>query len=155
MHFIKEGHLSWHNLVETRAAAFRDKKLTSWLCPLCMRFGKEWPAPFYQGGQRLASTWDSADDNEFLKRSICPQKGILRTRREKGGEGSRERERKKKGGMVGWGKTSPAKMTIYFSITGLYVCVWRSLGFLFIINNDFVSDKIDGFYVHYLTDLFF
>ena len=74
--------------------------------------------------------------------------------KEKGGEGSREKERKKKGGMVGGGKTSPAKMTIYFSITGLYVCVWRSLGFLFIIN-DFVSDKIDGFYVQYLTDLFF
>ena len=55
---------------------------------------------------------------------------------------------------MGGGKTSPAKMTIYFSITGLYVCVWRSLGFLFIIN-DFVSDKIDGFYVQYLTDLFF
>lgn len=57
--------------------------------------------------------------------------------------------------MEGGGKTSPAKMTVYFSNTGLYVCVWGSLGFLFIINNDFVSDKIDGFYVHYLTDLFF
>lgn len=56
--------------------------------------------------------------------------------------------------MEGGGKTSPAKMTVYFSNTGLYVCVWRSLGFLFIINNDFVSDKIDGFYVHYLTYFF-
>lgn len=109
-----------------------------------MRFGKEQPASFYQGGQRLASTWDSADDSEFLKRSMCPQKGILRTSKEKGGEGSREREREKRGGMEGGGKTSAAKMTICFSITGLCVCVWRSLGFLFIINNDFVSDKTDG-----------
>ena len=86
------------------------------------------------------------DDSEFLKRSMCPQKGNLRTRKEKGGEGSRERERKKRGGMEGGGKTSAAKMTIHFSITGLCVCVcvWRSLGFLFIIN-DFVSGKTDGF----------
>lgn len=75
--------------------------------------------------------------------------------KEREGRGGKQREREKEEGRDGGrGKTSPAKMTIYFSITGLYVCVWRSLGFLFIIN-DFVSDKIDGFYVQYLTDLFF
>lgn len=69
----------------------------------------------------------------FLKRSMCPQKRHSKEK-ERGREGreSRERERRREG----WRRENlTSKDDSIFSNTGLYVCVWRSLGFL-VINNE-------------------
>lgn len=63
------------------------------------------------------------------------------------GRGGKQREREKEKGRDGVrGENLSSKDdNIFFNYRIVCVCVWRSLGFLFIINNDFVSDKIDGF----------
>lgn len=67
--------------------------------------------------------WNSAGDNAFLKRSMCPQKGILRKRRGKGGEGSGERE-KEEGRDGGRGENLTSKDdSIFFKYRIVCVCV--------------------------------